>query len=104
VAGLLRPEFIAAAASGNGRFWDLVEDAGAYRWQIKTPLRAYAGDADEAIPPAVSRMVADFNRLVGGTQVEFLSAGERADHRASYVSATLAVKPWFDGFVKPAAK
>ncbi|MFM8984707.1 MAG: alpha/beta hydrolase family protein [Planctomycetia bacterium] len=104
LAGLLKPEFIASAATGNGRFWELLEDAGAYRWKIKTPLRAYGGEADEAIPPAVSRMVYDFNRLLGGTQVEFFSAGERADHRASYVAATLAVKPWFDGFVKPAAK
>jgi pimeloyl-ACP methyl ester carboxylesterase len=104
VAGLLKPEFMASAATGEGRFWDLLEDAGAYRWKIKTPLRAYGGEADEAIPPAVSRMVYDFNRLLGGTQVEFFSAGERADHRASYVAATLAVKPWFDGFVKPAAK
>ena len=103
VAGLLRPEFMASAATGNGRFWELLEDAGAYRWKIETPLRAYGGDADEAIPPAVSRMAADFSRLLGSTQVEFFSAGERADHRASYVSATLQVKPWFDSFVKPAA-
>jgi pimeloyl-ACP methyl ester carboxylesterase len=102
--GLLRPEYLATAESGRGRFWQLLEDAGAYRWKIKTPLRAYAGDADEAIPPAVSRMVADFNALLGSTQVEFLSAGERADHRASYVSATLGVKDWFDGFLKPAAR
>jgi hypothetical protein len=104
VTALLRPEFSAGAATGRGRFWEQLEAAGAYRWQIHTPLRAYGGDADEAIPPSVSRMVADFNRLLGGNQVEFRSAGERADHRASYVSATLDVKPWFDGFVKPAEK
>jgi pimeloyl-ACP methyl ester carboxylesterase len=80
-----------------------VDLAGAYRWKIKTPVRAYAGAADEAIPPVVSRMAADFPRLLGSTQVEFVSVGERADHRAAYVSATLAVKPWFDGFVTPAA-
>ncbi|MGI9176295.1 MAG: alpha/beta hydrolase family protein [Pirellulales bacterium] len=104
VAALLRPEFIAGAETGRGRFWELIETAGAYRWRIKTPLRAYGGDADEAIPPEVSRMVADFSRLLGSKQVEFLSAGERADHRASYVSATLQVKPWFDSFVKPTTK
>ncbi|MFM8986606.1 MAG: hypothetical protein ACKONH_11230 [Planctomycetia bacterium] len=65
VAGLLRPEFMASAATGDGRCWDLLEDAGADRWKIKTPLRAY--------------------------------------HRASYVSAPLQMKPWFDSFVKPAA-
>jgi hypothetical protein len=104
VGAILRPEFIAGAETGRGRFWELLEGAGAYRWKIKTPLRAYGGDADEAIPPAVSRMVVDFSRLLGSPQVEFLSAGERADHRASYVSATLQVKPWFDEFVKAAAK
>lgn len=104
VAGLLRPEFIAGAETGRGRFWELLEDAGAYRWRVKTPLRAYGGDADEAIPPVVSRMAPDFARLLGSHQAEFFSAGERADHRASYVAATLEVKPWFDGFVERAAK
>jgi pimeloyl-ACP methyl ester carboxylesterase len=104
VTALLRPEFIAGAETGRGRFWELLETAGAYRWRIKTPLRAYGGDADEAIPPEVSRMVADFSRLLGSRQVEFFSAGERADHRASYISATLQVKPWFDSFVKPTAR
>lgn len=104
VAGLLRPEFIASAKTGRGRFWELLDDAGAARWQVKTPLRAYGGDADEAIPPAVSRIAIDFARLLGSTQVEFFSAGERADHRASYVAATLAVKPWFDSFVQRAGE
>jgi pimeloyl-ACP methyl ester carboxylesterase len=104
VVGLLQPEFILGAETGRGRFWELLEAAGAYRWKIKTPLRSYGGDADEAIPPVVSRMAADFSRLMGSTQVEFFSAGERADHRGSYVAATLQVKPWFDGFVKPAAR
>lgn len=101
---MLQPEFLATAASGRGRFWETLEQVAAYRWRIKTPLRSYAGDADEAIPAEVSRMAYDFNRLLGGTSVEFFSAGERADHRASFVQATLALKPWFDGFVKPAAK
>jgi hypothetical protein len=104
VAGLLRPEFIASAKTGRGRFWELLDDAGASRWQVKTPLRAYGGDADEAIPPAVSRIAIDFARLLGSTQVEFFSAGERADHRAAYVAATLAVKPWFDSFVPRATE
>lgn len=100
--GLLRPEFMASAATGEGRFWDLLEQAEAYRWKIRTPLRAFAGDADEAIPAAVSRLAVDFSRLLGCQDIEFFSAGERADHRAAYVAATLAVKPWFDGFVKAA--
>jgi pimeloyl-ACP methyl ester carboxylesterase len=98
---MLQPEFVATAASGQGRFWDTVEQVSAYRWKIKTPLRSYAGGADEAIPADVSRMVVEFNRLLGGTNVEFLSAGERADHRASFVQATLDAKAWFDTFVKP---
>jgi hypothetical protein len=37
------------------------------------------------------------------TGLDAFMAGERADHRASYVAATLQVRPWFDGFVKPTA-
>lgn len=46
-------------------------------------------------------MVVEFDRLLGGGVVEFFSAGERADHRASFVQATLAIKPWLDSFVEP---
>ena len=101
---MLRPEFVATAATGQGRFWEALDQTSAYRWRVKTPLRCYAGDADEAIPAAVSRLVVDFDRLLGGTAVEFFSAGPRADHRASFVQATLDLKPWFDGFVRPTVK
>ena len=101
---MLRPEFVATAATGQGRFWEALDQTSAYRWRVKTPLRCYAGDADEAIPAAVSRLVVDFDRLLGGTGVEFFSAGSRADHRASFVQATLDLKPWFDSSVKPAVQ
>ena len=100
-ADMMRREFVLTAESGRGRFWEAVEGVAAYRWRIRTPLRCYAGDADEAIPAEISRLTADFDRLLGGTNVEFLSAGPQADHRASFVQATLSVKPWFDGVVKP---
>lgn len=101
---MLQPEFVATAATGRGRFWETLELTGAYRWRIKTPLRAYAGGADEAIPAEVSRMVVEFDQLLGGGGVEFFSAGERADHRASFVQATLDLEPWLDSFVKPAVQ
>lgn len=101
---MLQPEFVATAASGRGRFWETLELTGAYRWRIKTPLRAYAGGADEAIPAEVSRMVVEFDRLLGGGTVEFFTAGERADHRASFIQATLDLKPWLDSFVQPPAR
>ena len=101
---MLQPDFLRAAESGRGRFWETVDAVEAYRWKIRTPLRSYAGDADEAIPAEISRVVTDFNRLLGGRMVESFSAGERADHRGSFVQATLDVKRWFDGFVKPAAQ
>jgi hypothetical protein len=101
VPDMLRPEFVETAASGSGRFWETLELTGAYRWRIRTPLRCYAGDADEAIPAEISRLVLGFDRLLGGGGVEFRSAGERADHRASFIQATLDVKPWFDGFTQP---
>jgi pimeloyl-ACP methyl ester carboxylesterase len=103
-ADMLQPEFALTAESGRGRFWEAVEGVAAYRWRIRTPLRCYAGAADEAIPAEISQLAADFDRLLGGGRVEFLSAGQRADHRASFVQATFEVKPWFDGFVTRASR
>jgi pimeloyl-ACP methyl ester carboxylesterase len=101
---MLQREFLRAAETGTGRFWETVDAVEAYRWKVRTPLRTYAGAADEAIPAEISRLASEFNRLLGGNAVESLSAGERADHRSSFVQATLDVKPWFDGFVKSAAQ
>ena len=40
----------------------------------------------------------------GFTPVKFFSAGERADHCASFVQATLDAKAWFDTFARQPAK
>jgi len=61
-------------------------------------LLVVAGLASARLAPA------DVSRLLGSKDVEFFSAGGRADHRASYVSATVQVKPWFDGFVSATAR
>jgi hypothetical protein len=58
------------------------------------------------VQPARRRRQAGLSsgRVSGSTSVEFFSAGERADHRASFVQATLEAKAWFDTFARPAEK
>ena len=75
-------------------------DAEAYRFVSKTPLRAYYGMKDEAVPDYLARFAVDYQSLLGKKNGEAINAGDDADHRATYVYAVINVLPWFDGFLK----
>lgn len=96
----LRPEFIEQLQLGTSRITTLLEEAEGYRWVSRTPLRAYTGGRDEAVPDYLARLAVDYQKLLGKQNGEALSAGENADHRATYVHAVIDLKPWFDSFRK----
>ncbi len=96
----LRPEFIEQLKLGTSRITLLLEDSEGYRWVSRTPLRAYTGGRDEAVPDYLARLAVDYQQLLGKQNGEAFSAGENADHRATYVHAVIDLKPWFDSFRK----
>lgn len=100
VREFLNPEFIRELALGNSRLTPLLEAAESYRWVSRTPLRAYSGGKDEVVPDYLARFGVDYQSLLGKQNGEALSAGENADHRATYVYAVIDLKSWFDSFRK----
>jgi len=96
----LNPDFIEQLELGTSPLTPLLEEAESYRWLSRTPLRAYSGGKDEAVPDYLARFGVDYQTLLGKKNGEAISAGEDADHRNTYVFAVIDLKPWFDSFLK----
>jgi len=87
------PQYFAQSAYGK-----LVAQTTAYRWIIKSPVRNYYGEADEAISTGLGRLVMTYQQAIGNgnTQVEAISTGQTS-HRGTYATAVPQWKTWFDG-------
>ena len=88
------PQFFAASAYGRL----LSEKTTAYRWIVKSPVRNYYGEADEAIPIGLGRLAMTYQRAIGAgnMQVDAISTGE-TNHRGTFATAAPQWKIWFDG-------
>jgi pimeloyl-ACP methyl ester carboxylesterase len=87
------PQFFAASAYGR-----LVAQTQAYRWIIKSPVRNYYGETDEAISVGLGQLAMTYQRAIGAGNpaVEALSTGNTS-HRGPFATAVPKWKSWFDG-------
>ncbi|MCA6107467.1 alpha/beta hydrolase family protein [Bradyrhizobium cenepequi] len=92
-ADYFNPQFFAESAYGR-----LVAQTTAYRWVIKSPVRNYYGEADEAISTGLGQLAMSYQRAIGNgnPQVEAISTGQTS-HRGTYATAVPQWKTWFDG-------
>lgn len=93
---VFRPEYFDAQYFSESAFGKLLKAAAAYQWVIKTPLRNYYGDVDEAITIGLGKLPMAYQQSMGNTQVTALSAGQEADHTGAFVYAVAEEKKWFD--------
>ena len=93
---LIRAEYFDPQYFAESAFGKLLKETQAYRWVIKTPLRTYYGEVDEAIPTGLGKLPMLYQQSFGNTKVEALSAGAKADHRGTYAVAVAEQKKWFD--------
>ncbi|GLH78771.1 hypothetical protein SSBR45G_36800 [Bradyrhizobium sp. SSBR45G] len=94
---LIRPDYFDAqyfAASAYGR---LVAQTQAYRWIIRTPVRNYYGETDEAISTGLGRLAMTYQQAIGAGngKVEAVSTGPTS-HRGTFATAVPQWKTWFD--------
>jgi len=87
------PQFFAASAYGRL----IAQNAQAYRWVIKSRVRNYYGEKDEAITPGLGQMAMTWQRAMGSgnTEVSAISTGD-TDHRGTYATSIAQWKTWFD--------
>jgi pimeloyl-ACP methyl ester carboxylesterase len=92
-ADYFNPQFFAESAYGR-----LVARTTAYRCVIKSPVRNYYGEADEAISTGLGQLAMTYQRAIGNgnPQVEAISTGQTS-HRGTYATAVPQWKTWFDG-------
>ncbi|WXU10971.1 alpha/beta fold hydrolase [Bradyrhizobium symbiodeficiens] len=87
------PQFFAASAYGR-----LVAQTQAYRWIVKSPVRNYYGESDEAISVGLGQLAMTYQRAIGSgnTAVDAVSTGSTS-HRGTFATAVPKWKTWFDG-------
>ena len=100
VQNFLQPSFMKTGYIGNSPFWQILEQSQVYRWRCHTPLRMYYGRLDEVVPVYFATLPAAYQNEIGCTTTVAVTAGSRADHRATYIYSLIHAKPWFDGFLK----
>jgi pimeloyl-ACP methyl ester carboxylesterase len=95
---LIKPEYFNAQFFAASAYGKLVAQATAYRWIVKSPVRNYYGEADEAITVGLGRLAMTYQRAIGNgnPQVEAVSTGQTS-HRGTYATAVPQWKAWFDG-------
>lgn len=85
------PDFFAASAFGR-----LAAANQGYRWLIRSPVRNYYGESDEAIRVGIGRAAMDYQQAMGNEKVEAVTTGNTS-HRGTFATAVPHWKSWFDG-------
>lgn len=94
---LVRKEYFDPTYFAESAYGRQIARAQAYRWVIRTPVRNYYGEQDEAISVGVGRLAMDYQRAMGAgnPNVVALSTGDTT-HRGTYARAAAQWKAWFD--------
>ncbi len=95
---LIKPDYFNAQFFAESAYGKLVAQTTAYRWVIKSPVRNYYGEADEAIAVGLGRLAMTYQRAIGNGNpaIEAVSTGQTS-HRGTYATAVPQWKTWFDG-------
>lgn len=84
------PDFFAASAFGR-----LAAANHGYRWLIRSPVRNYYGETDEAIRIGIGRAAMDYQQAMGNEKVNAVTTGNTS-HRGTFATAVPQWKSWFD--------
>jgi len=95
---LIKKDYFDAQYFAQSAYGKLVGQTSAYRWIIKSPVRNYYGEADEAISTGLGQLAMTYQQAIGNgnRQVEAISTGQTS-HRGTYATAVPQWKTWFDG-------
>lgn len=92
------PKFIADAKANSSDFWRVMSNSEAYRWLSPTPLQAFGGGKDEAVPDYIATLAVTYMQTLGKQNARAINAGSEADHRCTYIQSLIEAKPWIDSF------
>jgi dienelactone hydrolase len=92
---IVRPEYFDAGFFAGSAYGRLAAAAQAYRWVIRTPVRTFYGETDEAIRTELGRLPMTYQQAIGNDRVEAISTGNTS-HRGTFARAVPQWKEWFD--------
>lgn len=94
---LVREEYFDPQFFYDSAYGRLVRETHAYRWTIRTPVRNYYGESDEAITVGLGRLAMTYQQAMGSGNpvVEAVSTGPTS-HRGTFATAVPEWKAWFD--------
>lgn len=93
---IIRPEYFDAQFFANSAYGRLVAATQAYRWVVKTPVRTFYGETDEAIRTELGQLPMTYQKALGNDRVEAISTGATS-HRGTFAKAVPLWKSSFDG-------
>jgi hypothetical protein len=93
---LLQEDFVASGSVVGNQFFRQLQDNVACGWRAKTPARLYYGQIDEVVAPYIGALPAKYQETMGGAATEAIFAGEKADHRGTFLFGIRDQKKWFD--------
>ena len=93
---IIRPEYFDAQFFASSAYGRLVAASQAYRWVVKTPVRTFYGETDEAIRTELGQLPMTYQKALGNDRVEAISTGNTS-HRGTFAKAVPQWKSWFDG-------
>jgi pimeloyl-ACP methyl ester carboxylesterase len=94
---VVRAEYFDPQYFANSAYGKLTMQTQGYRWVIKSPVRNYYGEADEAITVGIGRLAMTYAQAMGAgnPKVEAISTGPTS-HRGTFATAVPQWKTWFD--------
>ncbi len=94
---LIRKEYFDPKFFAESIYGKLIAQAQSYRWVVKTPMRNFYGEADEAITVGIGRLPMVYQQAMGAgnPKVEAVSAGQTS-HRGTFATSVPDWKKWFD--------
>lgn len=99
VRELLRDDFIEQGALVENGFFRRLEENSVYRWRFKTPTLYYYGAIDEVVTPYMVQLPVEYQKTLGGAPCAAVFAGEKANHRGTFMFGLLDQKKRFDAIL-----
>jgi pimeloyl-ACP methyl ester carboxylesterase len=93
---LFQEDFINQCSSGTNRFSKQLQLNRSYNWRFKTPTHYYYGQNDEVVTPSMVKLPVEYQATLGGADAQAVFAGEKANHRGTFLFAVRDQKQWFD--------
>lgn len=93
---LFEEDFLSRGSTSSDRFFRQLQMNCSYNWRAKTPTRYYYGQIDEVVTPYMVKLPVEYEQTLGGAPAQAVFAGEKADHRGTFLFSLNDQKNWFD--------